>query len=584
MTTPAESETSPRLTQHGMLVAFGHFAREIGLPEQLATIPIAQKTVRHTPAAKLTTFFMGLLTGIEYLHDLTQAPAPLYHDSEVAHAWGFTTLPEASGVSRTLAACTADSLTALNRALETVSHPFLERALADLRLRNQPLLLDIDLTGQPVSDTSTTYPDAAFGYMNGEVRLGYQIAAICLQTELYGRQWLAGQQHSGDTVSAPCLLALVAEAERRLGAHPPRRVALVEERLHAARTRLTLLEARQMAGTQQATACLSLEERLTAQIHSAHQQLRELQRQPVSRRQINPHGRVTRLREQINRAEHRLGRLRQQWAVAIQRTDRAAAQLAQTQAEITALEARRDQLAQDNQSMAVGLPCCMRMDAGFSTGPNLTALIELGYDVQTKAYGSSLLQALKKQLTAVTGWTRVGKNAEMTTWSAYRLTTCPYPVAVGLECFHTPHGEQYGVLIRYDSDPALSLKRWFQMYNKRGTVEAGIKQSKTVFNIQHPMSRSRVGMQMQIALTLFAANFLGWARTWLADRVTTDRGSSHRRLAGVKLLVRIAANSLAGVKTAAGELWIRFSSASGLAGVGICVTRSGLIQLALPFL
>src|SRR5690349_18369515 len=168
------AETRP--TQHGMLVAFGHFAAEIGLLEQLPTVPIPQKTVTHTPTAKLTTFFMGLLTGIEYLTDLTHAPTPLYHDPEVARAWGFTVLPEASGVSRTLTACTPESLAALERALDTVTQPFLQCALADLRTRNQPILLDADLTGQPVSPGSTTYPDAAFGYMDGEVHLGYQLA------------------------------------------------------------------------------------------------------------------------------------------------------------------------------------------------------------------------------------------------------------------------------------------------------------------------------------------------------------------------------------------------------------------------
>lgn len=66
---PPSAETRP--TQHGMLVAFGHFAAEIGLLEQLPTVLIPQKTVTHTPAAKLTTFFMGLLTGMEYLTDLT---------------------------------------------------------------------------------------------------------------------------------------------------------------------------------------------------------------------------------------------------------------------------------------------------------------------------------------------------------------------------------------------------------------------------------------------------------------------------------------------------------------------------------
>ena len=54
-------------TEHAMLVVWGQFAQEIGLLEHLAQVPIPQKTVTHSPAAKLTTFFMGLLSGIEFL-------------------------------------------------------------------------------------------------------------------------------------------------------------------------------------------------------------------------------------------------------------------------------------------------------------------------------------------------------------------------------------------------------------------------------------------------------------------------------------------------------------------------------------
>ncbi len=43
--------------------------------------------------------------------------------------------------------------------------------------------------------TSQTFPGARFGYMDGEIRLGYQLAEICLQTHLYGRQWLNVQHH-----------------------------------------------------------------------------------------------------------------------------------------------------------------------------------------------------------------------------------------------------------------------------------------------------------------------------------------------------------------------------------------------------
>src|SRR5690349_12199746 len=88
-------------TQHAMLIVWGEFAQELGLLEQMGQVPIPQKTVQHTPAAKLATFFMGLLSGIEYLTDLTRAPTPLYRDPAVATAWGLETLPEASGVSHT---------------------------------------------------------------------------------------------------------------------------------------------------------------------------------------------------------------------------------------------------------------------------------------------------------------------------------------------------------------------------------------------------------------------------------------------------------------------------------------------------
>jgi hypothetical protein len=89
----------------------------------------------------------------------------------------------------------------LQQQLDLLDDPFLQRALTDLHSQNQPLLLDADLTGRPVSDGSTTYPDARFGYMDGEIRLGYQVAAVCLHTTRYGRQWLVGQQHPGDSLS-----------------------------------------------------------------------------------------------------------------------------------------------------------------------------------------------------------------------------------------------------------------------------------------------------------------------------------------------------------------------------------------------
>src|SRR6478672_676353 len=164
-------------TQHALLVCWGHFAQQIDLPKQLAQLPVCQKTVKHTPAAKLLTLLLAILAGNEFLQDISQGSAPISRDLQVAAAWAMPALPDASGVSRTLAACTAATLTALTAALDAITQPFLQRAIADLLQRDQSLVLDIDLTGQPVSENSS-YPGAAFGYMDGAVHLGYQIAEV----------------------------------------------------------------------------------------------------------------------------------------------------------------------------------------------------------------------------------------------------------------------------------------------------------------------------------------------------------------------------------------------------------------------
>jgi hypothetical protein len=74
---PSPAPLAPQPTQHALLVAWGHFAHELDLVTPFLTIPIPQKTVHQPPAAKLLTLFLGLLSGCEYLSDLSLGPAPL---------------------------------------------------------------------------------------------------------------------------------------------------------------------------------------------------------------------------------------------------------------------------------------------------------------------------------------------------------------------------------------------------------------------------------------------------------------------------------------------------------------------------
>ncbi|MCC6192565.1 MAG: hypothetical protein IT318_26365 [Anaerolineales bacterium] len=221
-------------TEHGILVAFGEFLQQHGLLERLRQVPVAQKTrALAAPQAKLIEWLAGIMSGIEYLQDLNHGPHPLARDPVVARAWGLEGFAHYSSVSRTLHACDLRTVAAVEEVITTFSQPFVDQAVHDLVRRGRPLIYDFDLTGQAVSSTSTTYPEAAFGWMNDQVRLGYQLARVSLSPQAGERIWLAGFHHPGDTVSAACLQELVLAAEKQTQVRPRRRPELVGQRIAA---------------------------------------------------------------------------------------------------------------------------------------------------------------------------------------------------------------------------------------------------------------------------------------------------------------------------------------------------------------
>lgn len=585
-------------TQHGRLVAWGHFARTLGFAKRLAGLPINQKAVVRAPHEKLAEFVIGLLSGIEYLSDLSEGPAPLARDDAVAHAWQLQPMADASGVSRTLAACTAATVAALQAELEAIGQPFLDRAVSDLRQRNETLVLDVDLTGRPVSATSETFPGAAFGYMDGAIRLGYQLAEICLEPRLFGRQWLSARHLPGDTLSAPCLLDLVQEGERRLGCHPRRRTELLAQRIADCEQTVTAL---QVGLTQMAPRWVAQLERCTRlsdQIQAAEAHMQQLSDQPVSARQSGPYSRLNRLRKQVVGWHRQLGHAQQRVAyfnaVMQHQRQREQQELLLQQDVLRGLRERHARFCLENARQATPPRCKLRADAGFATGENLTALIELGYDVETKSGNPAVVAVLRSRVTPQTVWTAVGKNAEMVAWADYHSNTCPYPLLVGLERFHAPQGQLHAVLIRYqDAAPRplsvsagqadWDLPQWFHDYNGRQVVEAGNKDEKTTFKVQHLMSHSPAGIEIQALLTIFAANFVRWADQWVRERGEHPPKRFETALGSPKRLVRVAANSPATVDRQPGRETVRFSPLSCFGGVVIRLSDGSAHQLALPF-
>lgn len=228
------TEQAPKLTQHALLVAWGRYAQHIGLVAQLEQLNLGQKTRTHRPQTKVLEFFVAILAGLPHLQDISRSAHPLDQDEIVAEAWGQAGWADYSGVSRTLHRLQEDEAQAIAALVNEISAPYIKREIELALQQTGYLVYDGDLTGRPVSSTSTTYPDTAFGYMGDTIQLGYQSALVSLHSPTYGRLWLSTRLHPGDTVSMTQAQALIRAAEARTGVAPQRRLALVTQRLKQA--------------------------------------------------------------------------------------------------------------------------------------------------------------------------------------------------------------------------------------------------------------------------------------------------------------------------------------------------------------
>src|SRR5260370_41298699 len=197
----SKSEKPIQETQHAFLVAWGWFAEHIGLIQQLQALSFKQKQYHHRPQTKVLEFLVAILAGLQHLQDISLAAHPLDKDQAVSHAWQQPAWADLSGVSRTLSGLSWDEVKQIVQALEHISQPYLTAEVKLLRSQGKRVRLDGDLTGIPVSNTSQTYPHAAFGHMDDAIRLGYQTGVVSLESPTYGRLWLSRAHHPGDTVS-----------------------------------------------------------------------------------------------------------------------------------------------------------------------------------------------------------------------------------------------------------------------------------------------------------------------------------------------------------------------------------------------
>jgi hypothetical protein len=559
-------------TEHGMLVAFGEFLGQRGLLDRLRQVPIVQKTRAFAPQAKLIELLAGIMSGMEYLQDLNHGPRPLAKDTTVARAWGLDGWAHYASVSRTLHACDAQTVAQVEAAINAFSRPFVDATVHDLVRRDQPLIFDFDLTGQAVSATSTTYPKAAFGWMNDQVRLGYQLARVCLSPQEGERIWLAGFHHPGDTVSGTCLKELVQAAEAQAGVRPRRRPELVAQRIEQHLT--AMARTRRLLDQQQTKLdhLQAVQTNLIGRGYHAQQVLKG----PISA------GKQARLQQQAAGWQKRLPHLTQQLARAQAVLHGHQAWLAEQAAELTRLRAWQAQLEADNQANPnPPQHIIARMDAGFAAGENLAWLLEMGYELDTKAANGRTTTVLRASRSHAAQWELVGDNAEMVLIGEHNLRGCPYPLMLAIERFKVGPHFKYATLVR--SGPAPKLADWFAHYNARQTIEAGNKEIKGTFFVQHLVSHSLAGIRLQVLFTGLAANVVRWCRPWLKDCVAEPSPRVSRVLNSPKHVVRVAANSAALVQQTDEGTVVLFGPRTALPGATFVLRGVPAIQLPLGF-
>lgn len=530
-------------TQHALLVPWGHFAQEIGLLSGIEAVKLNQKVYEHTPQAKVIEFLVAILSGAKYLQDLSLAAHPLDKDLAVATAWGQAGWADYTGVSRTLSALSWSEAHEIVSVLERVSQPFMDSELSVLHSQGSRLQYDGDLTGLPVSNTSKTYPNAAYGHMSDEIRLGYQAGVVSLQSPIYGRLWLSVEHHAGDTVSCTQAEAMVLAAEKRSGQQPRRRTELLEKRLEA------FIQSREPA-----------EKRLESQraaLATAQKAKQETEAQ--LRAETDP--------KRIGVLERRSVRREKAVQLAMKKLGKTQDLLSRHLEQEKALRKRLERFERENAENPNPVEACFRLDAGFGTYDNIALLIEMGYEVYVKLHNHKIVQMLKAKVTTETTWVRVGNNAEMVAWNTLQLQHCPYPLDIALERFYTGQTLKHSVLAHFGQTAVTTdLPAWFGQYNARQTIEAGIKETKQVFYLHRLKVRSEPAIYLQEAMTIFAANFIRWATVWIDQHAQQNEHTLPLSKMGIKKQVQVAAHTSAKVIQNSEGMLLTFSPVSAFAG------------------
>jgi len=574
------------LTHHAMLVAWGEFAQSIGLIQEIESVPLHQKTVTHRPQTKILEFFIAILAGLEHLKDLSRSAHPIDQDQAVSKAWLQPAWADYSGVSRTLTTLSQEEAEQVAGVLHKITKLILDEEVMKALQVSGRLTYDGDLTGRPVSNSSTTYPNAGYGHMDDAIRLGYQAAMVSVHSPTYGRLWLSVIPHPGNTASCTQVEAMVLAAEAKTGLRPLRRTDLLRARVQCISQERQDREAQVQVIETELTTVQVQEAETRQQIDQQRALVSELEAEYREKQRLErPYSTLGRARRKLGVLERRQARLAKKASKLEEQRARRQGQLAVCQAQESQLQRRLEQFEADNRANRCPIQADFRLDAGFGVRENVALLIEMGYEVYTKPYADWLTPRLQRWAVGRSDWTRVGKNAEMIAWKAATLRDFPYPLDVALERFWVGDKRKHATLLHFGTDPVTTdLPAWFNRYNARQTIEAGIKEGKGVFEMHHLKVRSAPGLYLQEQFAVFAANFVRWAARWLATQCPQlPPGWQETAQPRVKEQVKVGAHTSAWVHWQEQGCLLKFTDASVFAGRSLELERRWVVQLPLPF-
>jgi hypothetical protein len=582
------SEPEEILTNHALLVAWGQYGQASGFVRSLEAVPLSQKSVLHRPQTKVIEFLVAILGGFEYLKDISLSAHPLDQDLAVAQAWGQPAWADHSGVSRTLHALCENEVRQLIRVTEQFCQPFIDKEVTLAVASGGRIELDGDHSPRPVSDTSTTYPGAAYGHMDqDQVGFGYQAEIVSLCSPTYGRIGLSVIQRPGNTISCTQALALVEAAERRLGCRPWRRTDLLRQRIQE-------MQPQREHWREKAELAQCAAQEIQAALEASQHQLQVAQqilkvRQATYQQQAKPerpNSQLAKVRHQEQGYQKRIVRLGKKLTQSQGSLAHWQENFRQWEQAIAQLEKRLERFEADNQANSMPLWAVFRLDSGFGTAENIALLIEMGYEVYSKPYSNWLSAWLREQTAGKCPWQRVGENAEMVAWPAVKLNDFPYRLDLGIERFWVGQTSKLTGMLHFGVDPVTQdLPGWFHYYNARQTIEAANRESKQVFEVHHLKVRAQPALQLQEQFTLFAANFVRFASVWLAEQCPqVPDGWKESTRPQVKQQVKIGANTSAYVTWKGQDCLLRFTLHSVFAGRSLHVQRVWAYQPVLPMM